>query len=103
MCVKVLYKDFPIQMLEEMHDPVLSQPICHVQSEPPLLSSEKFLCMVTSASQVQCGPVLPVSHSGRSSRLFEETLSRCVNKTGKTFYYLFDRKSELSMGFLPPA
>ena len=29
-------------MLEEMHDPVLSQPICHVRSEPPLLSSEKF-------------------------------------------------------------
>ena len=31
-------------MLEEMHDPVLSQPICHVWSEPPLLSSEKFFC-----------------------------------------------------------
>ena len=28
-------------MLEEMHDPVLSQPICQVGSEPPLLSSEK--------------------------------------------------------------
>ena len=30
-------------MLEEMHDPVLSQPICHVRSETPLLSSEKFV------------------------------------------------------------
>ena len=28
-------------MLEEMHDPVLSQPISPVGSEPPLLSSEK--------------------------------------------------------------
>ena len=28
-------------MLEEMHDPVLSQPICQVGSEAPLLSSEK--------------------------------------------------------------
>ena len=37
-------------MLEEMHDPVLSQPICQVGSEPPLLSSEKNLCMVTSAN-----------------------------------------------------
>ena len=32
-------------MLEEMHDPVLSQPICQVGSEPPLLSSEIYLCM----------------------------------------------------------
>ena len=46
---------------------------------------KSFLCMVTSASQVQCGPVLPASHSDRSSGLFEENLSRCVNKTGKTF------------------
>ena len=29
-------------MLEEMHDLVLSQPICRIGSEPPLLSSEKF-------------------------------------------------------------
>ena len=61
---------------------------------------KSFLCMVTSATQVQCGPVLPASHSGRNSLLFEENLSRFVNKTGKTFYYLFDRKSELSMGLI---
>ena len=65
-------------MLEEMHDPVLSQPICQVRSEPPLLSSEKF-CAWSLLLLVQCSPVLSMSHSGRSSPLFkEENLSRCA-------------------------
>ena len=66
-------------MLEEMHDPVLSQPICQVGSEPPLLSSEKFFCAWSLLLLVQCSPVLSLSHWGRSSPVFrEENISRCA-------------------------
>ena len=66
-------------MLEEMHDPVLSQPISPVGSEPPLLSSEKKNCAWSLLLLVQCSPVLSVPHSGRCSPLFkEENLSRCA-------------------------
>ena len=44
-------------MLEEMHDPVLSQPISPVGSEPPLLSSEKKLCTSIWLSKPYSGHV----------------------------------------------
>ena len=66
-------------MLEEMHDPVLSQPICQVGSEPPLLSSENNFFAWSLLLLVQCSPVLSMSHSGRSSPVSEEeNLSRCA-------------------------
>ena len=65
-------------MLEEMHDPVLSQPICQVGSEPPLLSSEKifvhghFCYWYNVAQYCQC-------HIRAERPLYkEENLSRCA-------------------------
>ena len=72
MCVKVLYKDFELtKLLEEMHDPVLSQPICQVGSEPPLLSSEKnfvhghFCYWYNVAQYCQCHIRAEVAHYSR--------------------------------------
>ena len=52
-------------MLEEMHDPVLSQPMCQVRSEPPLLSSEKFFvhghfCYWYNVASVTFGQKQPI-------------------------------------------
>ena len=66
-------------MLEEMHDPVLSQPICQVGSEPPLLSSEKNFVLGHFCYWYNVTQYCQVSRSGRSSPLFEEeNLSRCA-------------------------
>ena len=66
-------------MLEEMHDPVLSQPICQVGSEPPLLSSEKnfvqghFCYWYNVAQYCQCHIRAEAAHYSR-----RKTLSRCA-------------------------
>ena len=58
-------------MLEEMHDPVLSQPICQVGSEPPLLSSEKnivhghFCYWYNVAQYCQCHIPAEAAHYSR--------------------------------------
>ena len=58
-------------MLEELHDPVLSQPICQVGSEPPLLSSEKnfvhghFCYWYNVAQYCQCHIRAEAAHYSR--------------------------------------
>ena len=52
-------------MLEELHDPVLSHPMCQVGSEPPLLSSEKFFvlghfCYWYNVASVSFGQKQPI-------------------------------------------
>ena len=65
-------------MLEEMHDPVLRQPICQIGSEPPLLSSEKnfvhghFCYWYNVAQYCQC-------HIGAEAALYSRSkTSRCA-------------------------
>ena len=58
-------------MLEEMHDPVLSQPICQIGSEPPFLSSEKnfvhghFCYWYNVAQYCQCHIGAEAAHYSR--------------------------------------
>ena len=58
-------------MLEEMHDPVLSQPISQVGSEPPLLSSENncvhghFCYWYNVAQYCQCHIWAEAAHYSR--------------------------------------
>ena len=59
-------------MLEEMHEPVLSQPICQVRSEPPLLTIHieiicLFVCLFDLIFYVPCQQFL--SHAGMISGL----------------------------------
>ena len=66
-------------MLEELHDPVLSQPICQVGSEPPLLSSEKnfvhghFCYWYNVAQYCQCHIRAEAAHYSRRKT------SRCAS------------------------
>ena len=69
-------------MLEEMHDPVLSQQICQVGSEPPLLSSEKnfvhdhFCYWYNVAQYCQCHIRAEAAHY--SSRKTYRSRCACV-------------------------
>ena len=70
-------------MLEELHDPVLSQPICQVGSEPPFLSSEKnfvhghFCYWYNVAQYCQCHIRAEAAHYSRRKT------SRCVSPGAK--------------------
>ena len=60
-------------MLEEMHDPVLSQPI-FIKAMSSQVRTLKNICVCSDV----CGQYY-LSHLGRSSPLFEEeNLSRCA-------------------------
>ena len=78
-------------MLEEMHDPVLSQPICQVGSEPPLLSSEKFFvhghfCYLYNVAQYcQCHIGAEAAHCSRRKTYLGCMCSKLFNAKKQTF------------------
>ena len=78
-------------MLEEMHDPVLSQPICQVGSEPPLLSSEKFFvhghfCYLYNVAQYcQCHIGAEAAHYSKRKTYLGCMCSKLFNAKKQTF------------------
>ena len=90
-------------MLEEMHDPVLSQPICQVWSEPPLLSSEKnfvhghFCFWYNVAQHCQCHIRAEAAHYSRRKTYLGVCVQNCSMLKSKPLARIGQQNRPLNM------